>query len=161
MTLSPQIKKEKIRFILIIVALTVLASLIVYFLVRAISNEGEMHKSEVAKMNEKLKALSQNLGSLQVDYKRLNRDRDSLKNHVDYLWPQRSLVYNAKLRDQVGVDIEFKPGDVVVMKSDSSKVVIIEIKVGGNDLSYYINYLVKTKKGESIEISPYEVSPLK
>lgn len=69
-----------------------------------------------------------------------------------------SLVYNAKLRDQVGGALELNPVDMALLKTDSSRVVVIDIKVGGNDLSYYLNYKVKTSKGELREVSPYEIT---
>jgi hypothetical protein len=152
------LKKVKIKLILIIVSITLLATLIVYLLVRSLSNEGSLHKSEMEIMNKKFKDLNQSLGALQGKYNLLDKDRDSLKTHVDYFWPLRSLVYNAKLRDQVGGALELSPGDVAMLKTDSSRVIVLDIKVGGNDLSYYINYSVKTKKGEIIEVSPYEIT---
>jgi hypothetical protein len=62
--------------------------------IRSISHEGALHKSQLDIMNEKLSNLSQNLGSLKGKYNRLNKDRDSLKNHLDYFWPMRSLMHN-------------------------------------------------------------------
>ena len=157
MSSIPDLKKAKIRLILVIVSITLFACFIVYLLIRSISNEGALHKSQLDIMNEKLSNLSQSLGSLKGEYNRLNKDRDSIKTHLDYFWPMRSLVYNAKLRDQVGGALELNPGDMALLKTDSSRVVVIDIKVGGNDLSYYLNYMVKTTKGELLEVSPYEI----
>ena len=76
------LKKVKIKLILIIVSITLLATLIVYLLVRSLSNEGSLHKSEMEIMNKKFKDLNQNLGALQGKYNLLDKDRDSLKTHV-------------------------------------------------------------------------------
>ncbi len=161
MTLNPKIKKEKIRFILIVVFITLIATFIIFLLVRTLSDKGALHNSEITEMNKKIKSLNKKLESLNSEYSILNRDRDSLKNHVDYMIPLRSLIYNAKLRDQVGINLDLCPGDIAMMKTDSSRVVIIDLKVGGNDLSYYVNYLIKTNNGSTKEVSPYELSPLK
>lgn len=160
MASTDDLKKDKIRLILTIVSITLLAVVVVFLLVRSMSNEGQLHQSELERLNQKIKSLNQNLGTLQNQYLKTSKDRDSLKNHVDYYWPLRSLVHNAKLRDQVGVNLKLKPGDLAIMKTDSTRVVVTEIKVGGNDLNYYINYLVKNSKGEIKEVSPYEVDAL-
>lgn len=160
MSSTADLKKDKIRLILTIVSITLLAVVVVFLLVRSMSNEGILHKSELAKLNQKIKSLNENLGTLQNKFIKTTKDRDSLKNHVDYYWPLRSLVHNAKLRDQVAVNLTLKPGDLAVMKTDSTRVVVTEIKVGGNDLNYYINYLVKNSKGEIKEVSPYEIESL-
>ena len=96
------LKKTKIRLVLTIISITFFTIFLVYFLVRSLSNEEALHKSEVNSMNKKLKTLNERIGTLKLEYKRLNKVRDSLKYQVDYFWPMRSLIYNAKLRDQVG-----------------------------------------------------------
>ena len=152
------LKKTKIRLVLTIISITFITIFLVYFLVRSLSNEEALHKSEVNSMNKKLKTLNERIGTLKLEYKRLNKVRDSLKYQVDYFWPMRSLIYNAKLRDQVGDALDLNPGDIAILKTDSSRVIVIDIKVGGNDLSYYVNYTVKTSKGELREVSPYEIT---
>ena len=152
------LKKTKIRLVLTIISITFLTIFLVYFLVRSLSNEEALHKSEVNSMNKKLKTLNERIGTLKLEYKRLNKVRDSLKYQVDYFWPMRYLIYTAKLRDQVGDALDLNPGDIAILKTDSSRVIVIDIKVGGNDLSYYVNYTVKTSKGELREVSPYEIT---
>jgi hypothetical protein len=76
------------------------------------------------------------------------------------LWPHRSLVHNARLRDRVSEGLTFKPGDIALLKQDSSRVVITDIIVGGNAFTYYVNYLVRTSKGENKQVSPYELNSL-
>ena len=86
--------------------------------------------------------------------------RAILRSPKVFLFDEPLSNLDAKLRDQVGVNLKLKPGDLAIMKTDSTRVVVTEIKVGGNDLNYYINYLVKNSKGEIKEVSPYEVDAL-
>jgi hypothetical protein len=73
------------------------------------------------------------------------------------MWPMRSIVYNAKLRDKVMSGIEFVPGQKVRVKTDSSIVIITDYLVGGNNYNYYVHFRVKNKKGEVQEYSPLEI----
>ena len=154
-------KKSKNKLILIIIMVLLLSSLVIYFMVRSMNEEGRLHLTQLELMKDKLEQLDSNFKTLRNAHKKLNHERDSLKRNVDYLWPMRSLVYNAKLRDKVGETIELKPGDVALMKTDSSKVIITDIVVGGNQFTYYVHYLVRNKKGESKEVSPFELDLLR
>ena len=42
-------------------------------------------------------------------------------------------------------------------QTNSTSAVILEVKVRGNYLSYYVNYLVKNRKGQLVQLSPYEL----
>ena len=42
-------------------------------------------------------------------------------------------------------------------QANSTSALILEVKVRGNDLSYYVNYLVKNRKGQLVKLSPYEL----
>jgi hypothetical protein len=150
-------KKDKKKLIFIIVLLVLLSGLVIYLMTRSMSEEGRLHQSQLEKMKEQLELLDGNLKSLKSAHKKLNHERDSIKRNADYMWPMRSLVYNAKLRDKVGEAIDLKPGDMATMKTDSSKVIVTDIVVGGNQFTYYLHYLVRTTKGESKEVSPFEL----
>lgn len=154
-------KKNKKRLILIIALLVMLTSLIIYLMTRSMSKEEQFYKSQMEQMSQKLEQLDGSLKSLKKDHKKLNHERDSLKRNVDYLWPMRSLVYNAKLRDKVGAELDLRPGDLAMVKTDSTKVVVTDIIVGGNQYTYYVHYLIRNAKGESKEMTPFELKPFK
>ena len=56
------------------------------------------------------------------------------------------------LRDRITANFDYKPGDLVRMKADSSIVIVTDIILGGNDYNYFLKFLIKNKKGESITI---------
>jgi predicted nuclease with TOPRIM domain len=154
-------KKDKRKLMLIIVLLVLLSGVVIYLMTRSMSEEGRLHQSQLEQMKEKLEQLDGNLKSLKSAHKKLNHERDSIKRNVDYMWPMRSLVYNAKLRDKVGSTLDLKPGDMATMKTDSSKVIVTDIIVGGNQFTYYVHYLVRNSKGEAKEVTPFELSVIK
>ena len=154
-------KKNKKRLILIIALLVTLTSLIIYLMTRSMSKEEQFYNSQMEQMSQKLEQLDGSLKSLKKSHKKLNHERDSLKRNVDYLWPMRSLVYNAKLRDKVGAELDLRPGDLAMVKTDSTKVVVTDIIVGGNQYTYYVHYLIRNAKGESKEMTPFELKPYK
>lgn len=154
-------KKNKKRLIFIIALFVLLTTLIIYLMSRSMSEEERFYKSQMEQLTQKLEQLDGSLNSLKNAHKKLNHVRDSLKRNVDYLWPMRSLVYNAKLRDKVGAELELKPGDFAIVKTDSNKVVVTYIIVGGNQFTYYVHYLVRNSKGESKEMTPFELMPYK
>ncbi len=57
-------------------------------------------------------------------------------------------------RDSVSRRMDFKPGDFAYKKSDSSKVVVTDILVGGGLYDYYFRYRIIDKKGSEQEIKP-------
>jgi hypothetical protein len=65
------------------------------------------------------------------------------------------------LRDRVTSNFNYKPGDLVRMKTDSSLVVVTDIILGGNEYNYFIKFLIKNRKGDSKEVSPLEIEALK
>ena len=68
MASTDDLKKDKIRLILTIVSITLLTVVVVFLLVRSMSNEGQLHQSELERLNQKIKSLNQNLGTLQNQY---------------------------------------------------------------------------------------------
>jgi len=149
-------KKLRIYMVLLVVA----AALLSYGIYAVMASEEAEKEQELSVMKQQLEDLSYLVKVLKSDKRLLNHQRDSLKQNVDYLWPMRNLVHNAKLRDKVGSELNIKPGQVVRLKTDSSRVIITDIIVGGNEYNYFLRYLIKNNKGETKEISPYEIEVL-
>ncbi len=57
-------------------------------------------------------------------------------------------------RDSVSRGMDYKPGDFAYKKSDSSKVVVSDIIVGGGLYNYYFRYRIIDKSGAEQEIKP-------
>ena len=155
-----ELKKDKRKLILVIVVITLFSGFIIYMISRAMTEEERKSKLRMEEMEQKMADLENNIASMQKYSRRVKKERDSLKRKVDYVWPLRSIVFNAKLRDQVGDASDLKPGDMAWLKMDSSKVLVTEIIVGGNEFTYYVHYLVRNKKGESVQVSPHEIKKI-
>ena len=48
----------------------------------------------------------------------------------------------------------------VLLKMDSSVVIITDLVIGGNTFNYYIRFIVKNNKGVISEVSPVELENL-
>jgi len=151
----------KRRLWITVITITVFSSLIIFLLYKNLLDEDQLRQSQVQEMREEIDELNANLKALGKDKRSLTKSRDSLQQNVNYIWPMRSLVYNAKLRDKVLADLELKPGDACRLKSDSSIVVITDVIVGGNQYTYFVNYRARNKKGISSDYSPLELETLK
>ena len=107
----------KKRLWITVIAITVFSGLIIFLLYKNLSDEDQLRRSQVQEMREEIDNLNANLRALGKDKRSLTKSRDSLQQNVDYIWPMRSLVYNAKLRDKVLADLELKPGDACRLKT--------------------------------------------
>lgn len=149
------------RLWITVIVITSLSCLIIFLLYKNLNDEDQLRRSQVEEMQQEIHELSTNLKELNKEKRALTKSRDSLKQNVDYIWPMRSLVYNAKLRDKVLADLELKPGDACRLKADSSLVVITDVIVGGNQYTYFVNFRARNKKGVSADYSPFELEPVK
>lgn len=157
---TTELKKDKRKLIIVLALVFVLSILVIFLLIRLFGNQRVEQERKLDELTEQLELIkTQNKELLSLN-KSLDKKGDSLKRNLDFLWPNRSLVYNARLRDKVAEGLELKPGDVAMMKADSSKVIITEIIVGGNQFTYYVHYLVRNQKGEAKEVSPFELYSL-
>jgi Sec-independent protein translocase protein TatA len=150
-------KKVNLNKILIYTLLVVIIITSIVFLVKTLIELKKSSELQSEAFKKQMDKLNNELASEKGNYRRMTQNRDSLQEWVNYYHPMRSLIYNAKLRDQVVEALEFNPGDVAKFKIDSSSVVILDVKVSGNDLNYTVHYLVKNRKGEVLEVSPYEL----
>jgi len=132
----------------------------IYLLFQNINEGNRLRKKEAKEMQAQIEELSKAISSLDKKNRQLSRMKDSLQRHVSYMWPMRSIVYNAKLRDKVADGLDFKPGQSVRVKADSTIVIITDYIVGGNSYTYFIHFRTKNKKGEFVEYSPYELEAL-
>jgi len=150
-------KKVELTKIVIYSILGLMLAALIFYLVKSILDQKRNTEEQAKSFKTQMKELKSELKAVEQQYHRMTQKRDSLQNWVDYYHPMRAIIYNAKLRDRVMEVSSFKPGEVAKFKVDSTSAVIVEIKVGGNDLTYYVNYLVKNRKGQLVEVSPYEL----
>lgn len=161
MSSAPESDQTKKRLWITVIVIAVFSSFIIFLLYKNLSDEDQLRRSQVQEMRDEINTLNASIKELSKLKRSLTKSRDSLQQNVDYIWPMRSLVYNAKLRDKVLADLELKPGDACRRKADSSIVVITDVVIGGNQYNYFVNYRARNKKGESNDYSPFELEPLK
>ncbi len=157
MSLVDRIKEVKRKWILSVIFIVIVLGGIIFLLFQNINESNRLRKKQAEELQEKIELLNSTLNDLSQSNRQLKKSRDSLQRNVTYMWPMRSLVYNAKLRDRVADGMDFKPGQAVRVKADSSIVVITEYVVGGNAYNYYVHFRARNRKGDFQEFSPYEI----
>ena len=138
-----------------------IAITIIYIQQRSLTDEEEMYQNSMVELKGEMQFLKNELKQLRSNNRSLGHIKDSLEGNLQFLWGYKTLVKTARLRDEIGEDLPFNPGDRVRMKADSSIVVITDLIAGGSQFNYYIKYSVKTRKGTSTEVSPFEVEAIK
>lgn len=154
-------KNRNQKIYLIGIVLFIGAILLFYFQQQSKKDEEAIYKKSLSDLQAELKLMSSEMHQLKRNNKSLDHQKDSLQNNLNFLWKYKTLVNTANLRDQIGLDLPFNAGERVRMKSDSSIVVVKDLIVGGNTYNYYIKYVVKNKKGIDVDVSPFEIEPLK
>ena len=100
-------------------------------------------QSQIAKQNEAQNKLQTQLNNTQ-------------KAREEYL-PYKAVIRSASLRDSIYSLLPFKFGESAMVMPDSTPVVINSLSIAGNATDYSIKYVVRTKKGEYLQISPSEL----
>lgn len=80
--------------------------------------------------------------------------RDSLVQEVQFLSIYKTLTTSMIERDEAKKFLKYKIGDIVYVKSDSARVAISDIVIGGSSYEYYIHYKVMYKDNSTREIIP-------
>ncbi len=89
-----------------------------------------------------------------LKYQKESTYSDSLfKTNMSYN-KYRHAAESEAFRDSVSRRMEYKPGDFAYRKSDSSKVVVTDILIGGGLYDYYFRYRIMDKTGTELEIKP-------
>ena len=102
----------------------------------------------------KIQTLESYLVNESNSIERVSKTSDSLAGKLKYFKKYESLVDATFFRDSTISSLKYKAGDIVLLKPDSSKVVIKEIIIGGTKYEYYIKYKVILKDRSQLEITP-------
>lgn len=92
-------------------------------------------KKEIREKSEKL-SIEQNFNSV------CSLKRNSLLKENEQLSIYKTLTKAMVHRDNATQGLKYKVGDVVIMKRDSSSVLIEDIIIGGSKYNYYVKYKV-------------------
>ena len=127
----------------------VLIGLIIYLLVQ-LSNAKKGHSSELSQLQIQISKQSE-------AQNKLNMELNNTKNQLGEYVPYKAIIRSASLRDSIYSLLPFKFGESAKIMPDSTPVVINSVSIVGNATDYSIKYLVRTKKGEYLQISPSEL----
>ena len=128
---------------------TLLIGLIIYLLVQ-LSNAKKGHSSELSQLQIQLSKQSEAQNKLKIE---LNNTQKELGEYLPY----KAIIRSASLRDSIYSLLPFKFGESAMIMPDSTTVVINSVSIVGNATDYSIKYVVRTKKGEYLQISPSEL----
>lgn len=139
-------KPQKKSKIWIIIGFVVLLGVIVLLFINN-SNQSKKHQEEIVALQVQYQNDLNRLG-------RANVTIDSLFKVAYHLEKYRGLVEAGYTRDSSRIAIPHYVGDVVMLKVDSSRVVITDIVVGGSQFEYYVRYRVQHKDRTIEEVAP-------
>ena len=106
------------------------------------------------KQNAKIAALDSSYQVERTLNSNLNYVKDSLDVLVKRLSVYRNLTDAMYYRDDVRMPFKYRPGDLVYLKVDSSRVLVIDMLAGGDKNNYTFKYRVQYKDRTVEEISP-------
>jgi len=150
-------KTSNKKTIIIAGLIIAIISSVLYFQFINQSKEEKEYQTTVLELKHNVQILQKQLKSIKKEKTIVSFEKDSLKKNLNYLWGYKPLVMTSYLRDRITATFDYKPGDLVRMKTDSSIVIVTDILLGGNDYNYFLKFLIKNKKGESKEVSPLEI----
>lgn len=109
-------------------------------------------------------ALTSTANSFAEEQKHLNKEleynaactfkRDSLTRELNHVHKYKILTDATLMRDKAAMALPHQSGDIVFLKSDSSKVVITGIVITGNRYTYSVCYSVEYRDGKIKNINP-------
>lgn len=136
--------------------ITIFLTIIVFFIIATvilsitISNQNVELKNQDIKYDSIYQKMSVTNGALNKETQRsdsMNRILVKIHNYM----PMASLL---QYRDSVCSKLPYKSGDIVLMKPDSSKWVIISTIIKGGKWQHEIKYLLRDSSGKQVEVEP-------
>jgi hypothetical protein len=128
---------------------TILIGLIIYLLVQ-LSDAKKGHSSQLSQLKIQISEQSEAQNKLKME---LNNSQKELGEYLPY----KAIIRSASLRDSIYSLLPFKFGETALIMPDSTPVVVNSVCILGNATDYSIKYVVRTKKGEYVQISPSEL----
>lgn len=123
--------KNKILILLFSTLLTTLIIFIILFL---------NYKNESLELEKKVKNIDSLYNERSLSLKISNKTKDSLNSVLKVIEPYRPLTGAMFFRDSIMNSISFKPGQIVMLKPDSIKVVIEKVIIEGGKYEHSIKF---------------------
>lgn len=146
---STQDKNPK-KILIIFISSVIVLSLIITILAINISYQNKELKEKDIKYNDIAQKMSVTNGILTKQTRRSDSMNVILNRIHDYMPFASTLQY----RDSICGKLPHQSGDVVLMKPDSSKWVIIGVSIKGGKWQQTVNYIIRDKSGKQIEVEP-------
>ena len=127
----------------------VLIGLIIYLLFQ-LRDAKNGQTSELSQLQIQISKQSETQNKLKIE---LNNTQKELGVYLPY----KAIILSASLRDSIYSLLPFKFGESAMIMPDSTPVVINSVSIFGNATDYSLKYVVRTKKGEYLQISPSEL----
>jgi len=127
----------------------ILIGLIIYLFVQ-LREAKNGHTSELSQLQSQIVKQAEAQNKLQMA---LNHAQKELGEYLPY----KAVIRSASLRDSIYSLLPFKFGESAMVMPDSTSVVINSLSIVGSATDYSIKYVVRTKKGEYLQISPSEL----
>jgi hypothetical protein len=127
----------------------ILIGLIIYLFVQ-LREAKNGHTSELSQLQSQIAKQTEAQNKLQMA---LNHTQKELGEYLPY----KAVIRSASLRDSIYALLPFKFGESAMVMPDSTPVVVNSLSIVGSATDYSIKYVVRTKKGEYLQISPSEL----
>jgi hypothetical protein len=103
------------------------------------------------------KKLEAKLDMSEENDRNLSKMSDSLISANAFLFSQKQLTTIMNFRDSSLRKFPFHPGDVAMMKPDSSRVLIVDVIVGGGKFNYYVQCVIRKTDGSRESVFPEDL----
>ena len=110
--------------------------------------------SSFSKKDQRINDLDKALKKESNQAYKLKATKDSLARINFYLSRFRGLTDAMWYRDSLRNPLKYKIGDRVILKRDSSRVVITDVIIGGSQYDFYVKYRVTGKDKVTEELVP-------
>ena len=142
-------------FLIGFISMFLLSGICIYIIVANNKN----FSIEKSKINNELDSTKIELSNFQSLSAIKTKYIDSLTKVNTLLSKYRSLTDAMSYRDSIRKPLVnlHEIGDIVIMKSDSARVLVKDILTGGGQFNHYIVYLIKRKDNSTEMVSPEEI----
>jgi hypothetical protein len=129
-------------------------SLLIIFMVFLIYQINKKASGTEESLKKNLEILGKSYKDEVSKHKKAAFTRDSLFFVNNYLNKYRALIDATHVRDSVKLNLKYNVGDIVHIKRDSARAIVIDIIVGGSKHEYYVRYKLQFKDKSIEEVLP-------
>ncbi len=144
------VESKKNPYVIAYLTLLSVSILTIVFFVIHTSNQN----TELQEKDKKYNEVSQKISETNIFLDKVLIRADSMNKILTKIHGYMPMVTILQYRDSVCSQLPYKSGDVVLMKPDSSKWVIVSTIIKGGKWQHTINYILRDCTGKQIEVEP-------